>query len=101
MAAKSAILYVTSDWVAGKSVIGSLRASHERERPGAHLLSRAEQGIPFGKPGPDLLARGLRLATDRFEVDARDRAVAHAHDPVDDDGLDVVADSALDQALDG
>src|SRR5262249_55834845 len=56
--------------------------------------------IPILPAAPDPLAGSLRLCPQLGEVDAGDAATLHAHDAIDDDGFDVVADAAIDQALD-
>src|SRR5712692_791029 len=80
--------------------IGSLLVVDEGERPRAHLLRGAAERVPFGQPGPYFLPRLLSFAADRREVDTGNPALAHAHDAVDDQGLDVVADAALHETLD-
>src|SRR5215831_6343495 len=74
--------------------------SGDRERPRADLLGRAAERVPLLDSPPDALARFLGGPADRGQVDAGNDAIAHAHDAVDDDGHDVVADPALHQRLD-
>src|SRR5262245_52277850 len=71
-----------------------------RERPGAHLVSGAAERIPVLDPRPQLLAGVLGLVAQLREVQARQLPALQAHRAVDDDRLDVVADAAIDEALD-
>ncbi len=75
----------------------SIRA---RERIRAHLVGGAAVRVPVLPAAPHPLAGGLCLRAQRREVDAGDAAVLHAHHAVDDDGVDIVTDAAIDQALD-
>src|ERR1700730_452573 len=70
------------------------------EREGAHLLGRAAQRVPVLPSTPHPLARRLGLRTQLSEVDTGDAAAFHAHYTVDDHGVDVIADTAVHQALD-
>src|SRR5262249_9753696 len=60
----------------------------------------APEGVPLLDPPPDVLSRILGSPADRGQVDAGNDPIAHAHDTIDDDGHDIVADPALYQSLD-
>src|SRR5262249_32830411 len=69
--------------------------------PGAGLLVGAAERVPLLERIPDLLGRRLGLRAQLGEIDARNDGAFHHHLAVDDDGVDVVADAALHDALDG
>src|SRR5262245_45228460 len=69
--------------------------------PGAGLLVGAAERVPLRECVPDLLGRRLGLRAQLGEVDARNDGAFHHHLAVDDDGVDVVADAALHDALHG
>src|SRR5262249_32635554 len=71
------------------------------KRPRAHLLGPALEGIPLLEARPHSFAGLLCLATESIDVHAGDVAIAHAHHAVDNHGFHIVADAALDEALDG
>src|SRR5262245_6990891 len=70
-----------------------------RKRPRVDLLSRALEWVPFLDSSPHVLARVLGCPADRGQVDAGNDAIAHAHDAINDDGYDIVADPALHQSF--
>ena len=75
--------------------------SMQRERPWARLFGGSPARIPILQRRPDMFAGVLGLLAQLVEIDAGNHAVFHADVAVDDDGVDIVADAALDQALDG
>src|SRR5205085_11659185 len=76
---------------------GSVRA---RERVGAHLVRRSSMRVPVLPAAPHPFAGSLCLRAQFREVDARDAAILYPCDAVYDHSVDVVADTAIHQALD-
>src|SRR5262245_56686184 len=76
------------------------RSVGPRERVWAHLVRRAAVRIPVLPAAPDPLAGRLRLPSQLGHIDAGDAAILHPHHAVDDHGVDIVADAAVDKALD-
>src|SRR6185437_10274007 len=64
------------------------------------LVGGAPERVPIRQRRPDHLARSLRFGPDLAEVDAGNDAALHADLAVDDDGIDIVADAAIDHAPD-
>src|SRR5262245_10461178 len=71
-----------------------------RECVRTHLIGCAAERVPVLPTAPDAFARGLRLGPQRGEIDAGNAGVLHPHHAVDDDGVNVVANAAIDEALD-
>src|ERR1700720_85863 len=82
------------DDAAAKSSVGA------GKREGAHLLGRTAPRVPVLPSSPHPLAYRLGLRPQLGEVDTGDAAALHAHYTVDDHGVDVIADTAVHQALD-
>src|SRR5262245_53988361 len=72
-----------------------------RIRPRAGLLVRAAERVPLRERVPDLLSRGLSLRAQLGEIDAGNNAAVHHDIAVNDNRVDVVAHTALDDALHG
>src|SRR5262245_57646203 len=84
----------------GKPCGGPILASFgHRIAPGAGLLVRASERVPFLQGRPDPFAGFLSAVPDAGEIDAGDDAVFHDHLAVDDHGIDIVTHTALDDAL--
>src|SRR5215469_6845272 len=69
--------------------------------PGAGLFVRAAERVPIRERVPDLLGCRLGLRAQLGEIDAGNDGALHHNLAVDDDSIDVVADAALHDALDG
>src|SRR5262249_53055086 len=63
-------------------------------------IRSAPQRIPIRQRGPDPFARSLRLLQKRAHIDLANIAVLHHNLAINDHRLDIIADAALDQALD-
>src|ERR1700691_5128519 len=73
---------------------------HAPKRKWAHLLGGASVRVPVGPAAPDFLAGGLCLISQRGHIDVWNAAAFHADNAIHDDGIDVVTDAAINQALD-
>src|SRR5258706_4019229 len=72
-----------------------------RKRPWARFLGSPAARVPILHGRPDMFAGALRLIAQIVDIEAVDHAIFHADVAIDDNRIDVVADAALDQALDG
>jgi len=73
----------------------------QRKRPWARFLGSPAARVPILHGRPDMFAGALRLIAQIVDIETVDHAIFHADVAVDDHRVDVVADAALDQALDG
>ena len=73
----------------------------QRKRPWACFFRGSAARIPILQRRPDRFAGALGLIAQIVEIEAGDHAILHADAAVDDHGIDIVADAAFDQALDG
>src|ERR1700723_2325834 len=71
-----------------------------RKRKWTHLVRRTAQGIPSLPGTPYPFAGFLSLTAQLIKIDARDAAALASSDPINDDGIDIVADTAINNTLD-
>jgi hypothetical protein len=72
---------------------------HERVTVRTRNIGGSLEQIPLGQRGPYFLARDLRLFSKILNIETWYCPIIHYRLSVDDDGLDVVTNAALNQAF--